>query len=184
MAKMKVGINFGFLKLEWDIDFTNKQKENWARLLSDLEDYRVLSTSLNAEYAGEVFAAVVRLRTVTLPTAMDDLAADDALRGSYKRMRESTRDFLVSVRNIGQATLSNSNLRLDTIQPIGSQWIFVSALQRLRDVFKKEIDENCAIFKLDVPDVFKDSHRLPVNIAETWADQLASTQTLGSHVTS
>ena len=170
---MKIGLNFGFLKFETDVNFTDRQRENWASLLSDLTDYRVLRSAMEAEYAGEVFSAVVRLRDNALPGAIKDLKADDPLRGSYDRMRRALRDFLVAVRNIGRDTLSNKDLKLADIKPIGYQWVFVSALERMRGAFLREIQDNCLLFGLTLPGEFASEYRPPENIAEEWAQEVA-----------
>jgi hypothetical protein len=75
----KIALNIGFLKIETDVNFTDRQRENWAKFVSTLEDYQALYLTLDAEYAGRVFDSIVRLRNVTLPEAVKDLKADDAL---------------------------------------------------------------------------------------------------------
>jgi hypothetical protein len=171
---VKVAINFGFVKIEFDMDCTDGQRENWARLLSALTDYRVLSAMGSAEYVPEVMASVVRLRKDVLPSAIKELSADDPLRKSYEEMRRAVRDFLTSVRNVDPAVLTNATTNLSQIQPVGYQWTFVSALQAMRDVFVKEITENCAIFGLEMPEQFQGGYHLPEPIAEEWAEEVAA----------
>lgn len=171
---VKVTVNFGFLKLESNVDFTNKQRENWTQLLSELIDYRLLSSLACAEYVPEVMNAVVRLRNDVLPSYVKDLDTNDPLRKSYEEMRRAIRDFLTAVRGIDSSILTNKITDLSKIKPVGSQWIFVSALQRLRDVFVKEVTENCAIFGLELPEEFQSCYRLPEPIAEEWADEVAA----------
>jgi hypothetical protein len=89
-------------------------------------------------------------------------------------MRRALRDFLASVRNIDPAVLTDATTNLSKIQPIGYQWTFVSALQRLRDVFVKEITENCVIFGLELPEEFQTDYRLPEPTAEEYADEVAA----------
>src|SRR5713101_6642967 len=124
----EIGINVGFFKFETEVTFTDKQREHWAQFLSVLEDYRVLFNPLNAEYAGEVYFAVLRLRDTALPEATKDLRADDLLRTSYSKLRNAIRHFLDSVRSIGQERLSDTSLRVYDLPYVVDQCMFVTAL--------------------------------------------------------
>ena len=170
---MKITINLGFISASFEPSFTDEEKENWKRLLIKLEDYRILSSPLNGEYVGEVMEAVARLRDSVLPAASEGLPIDIGLQKSYASIRRSIRDFLVSVRPIGREFLFNKDLSLSDITPIGYQWTFISALQSLRDGILKEVEDNCLIFGLDVPQAFSVTHRLPENIANEWALEVA-----------
>ena len=59
------------------------------------------------------------------------------------------------------------------IQPIGYQWTFVGALQKMRDTFRTEIQNNCLLFGIPQPEVFTEGYRLPEDIAEDYAEELA-----------
>lgn len=170
---VKVEVNLGFIKFSWEVETTDRERENWTNFLSSIRDYRVLTGALSYEYAGEVFDAVARLRNDALPTAIAGLPVDAGLRVSYETMRRATRDFMVAVRNIGRETLTNCDLRLSDIRPIGNQWTFAAALVDLRRSFVRQIEENCKVFGVEVPDEFKPNHVLPDAIAEEWADELA-----------
>ena len=172
-ARVEVTVNLGFVSVKFKPDFSDAEKESWVRLLLQLEDYRVLSSALNAEYVADVYAAVVRLRDVALPTALEGLPPDAGLQISYSRLRKALRNFLVSVRPIGRDILTNGDVSLADVKPIGHQWTMVAALQSLRDEFHKEIQDNCTLFGLKMPDVFTASYQVPEEIAEEWALEVA-----------
>lgn len=170
---VKVEVNLGFIKFSWEVETSDRERESWINFLSSIRDYRVLTGALSCEYAGEVFDAVARLRNDVLPTAIAGLPVDAGLRVSYETMRRAARDFMVAVRGIGRATLTNRDLRLSDIHPIAYQWTFAGALVDLRRSFVRQIEENCEVFGVEVPDEFKPDYVLPDAIAEEWANELA-----------
>jgi len=170
---VKVEVNLGFIKFSWEVETSDRERENWINFLSSIRDYRVLTGALSYEYAGEVFDSVARLRNDVLRTAIAGLPVDAGLRVSYEAMLRATRDFMVAIRNIGRETLTNRDLRLADIRPIGNQWTFAAALVDLRRSIVRQIEENCQVFGVEVPDEFKLNYILPDAIAEQWADELA-----------
>ena len=59
---IKIKFTVGFFAIEIHVNLRAIEKQRWADFVGNLRDYCFLSSSMSAEYVGEVFSAFVRLR--------------------------------------------------------------------------------------------------------------------------
>jgi hypothetical protein len=129
---------------------TEGAKASARRVLTFLEDRRVLFNPYWAEQAGECVASVLELRRM-LTAEIGDLGDDDELMPHLQTMRAACRQFLdlvnSSTENLGHREPWVGYRRLDD-----QEYPLVVALGELRSAMGIQVGLVAAAFGLDVPD--------------------------------
>ena len=138
IANRITGISCPFFGVSWQPKESIRTVAK--RIITELEDRRVLYSPYELEVPKACISAIVEIRRI-LTAGLNEIENDEELSASFRAMRSSCRKFLNRVEGLNVHSVPGTTI---------NDWVFLSSLGELRGIFGLYIAKISVSYGIDV----------------------------------